>query len=148
MKSVKSGGVSSGKTEEDSFLTDRQARVLEMRGLGMTQREIAEELGTSVPNVSDLESRGRRNVERAEKTLELAREIEAPVRVEVDEGSDLYEVPGLVYDAADERGIDVRASGPEILRRLMEEAGEGIRDREVQRHLVITVTSDGRLSVR
>ncbi len=131
-----------------TFLTERQAEVLTLRGKGLTQSEVADRLGTTVANISTVEKRARRNLEKAARTLKLAREIEAPLRLSVDEGVDLYDVPGMVYDAADGAGIKVALSGPEILRLLHREAGPRVRDRAVVEPLSISVGSDGSLSVR
>ena len=54
---------------EDTFLTERQAEVLALRTDGLTQREIADRLGTSVANVSGVESSARRNVAAARFSL-------------------------------------------------------------------------------
>ena len=46
----------------DSFLTERQIRVLELRTQGHSQQEIADIMGSSRSNISILETRAHRNI--------------------------------------------------------------------------------------
>ncbi|MDD2639276.1 MAG: Tfx family DNA-binding protein, partial [Methanothrix sp.] len=52
-----------------SLLTNRQASVLRLRRKGMSQQEVAEQLGTTRSNVSILEKRALQNVAKARATL-------------------------------------------------------------------------------
>lgn len=133
---------------DDTFLTDRQVQVLHLRGQGLSQSDVADRLGTSAPNISTIEKRARRNMEKARRTATLAAELEAPVQVTIPEGMDLYEVPGAIYDAADDVEIKVTPSGPEILRLAHREAGDKVRDRAVTDPLTVSVTGDGDVTIR
>src|SRR6056297_1510835 len=80
-----------------SVLTRRQAAVLALRERGLKQRAIAERLDTSRANVAGIEASARANVERARETVAFVDALEAPVRVIVPAGTDLYDVPQRVY---------------------------------------------------
>jgi len=133
---------------DDTVLTERQAQILKLRGEGMTQNEVAQKLETSTPNVSTIEKRARKNLEKARNTLKLARELEAPLRLTIESDTDLYDVPGRIYEAADELGVKVQQSGPEILRLVHREAGSKLRDRAVRNPINVSVKNDGQVSIR
>jgi hypothetical protein len=132
----------------DSHLTRRQATVLALRERGHTQGAIADRFGTSRANVASIEASARENVAKARETAAFAEALEAPVHVTVAAGTDLYDVPGQVFDACDEAGIKVAATAPELMAQVSDAAGEAVAGREVRRPLVVSVTTDGELGVR
>lgn len=99
---------------DGTFLTERQKRVLVMRQEGMTQREIAEEFGTSAANVSMIETAAEENIEKARRTVELAKYIRTPRRVDVEPGDHIEEVVETVYDMGDVQGVKIEYSKPEL----------------------------------
>ncbi len=132
----------------DSVLTRRQAEVLALRERGLSQAAIADRLGTSRANVSGVEASARENVRKARETVEFALALNAPVRVEVDDGTDLYDVPGRVYAACDDAGVKVSQSAPDLMKLISDEAGDAIQGRNVRRELLVGVSADGEVSVR
>ena len=130
-----------------SVLTRRQAVVLALREQGLKQRAIAERLDTSRANVSGIEASARRNVERARATVAFVAALEAPVRIAVPAGTDLYEVPQRVYDACDGAGVKVNYTAPELMTVIGERAGAAIRGRAVRERLFVAVTRDGEVQV-
>jgi Tfx family DNA-binding protein len=137
-----------GFDAETSVLTRRQAEVLALRERGVAQATIAESLGTSRANVSSVEGSARENVRKARETVAFAEALRAPVRVVVEEGTDLYDVPSRVYAACDEAGVKVNHAAPELMKRVSDAAGESVAGREVQEDLLIGVTTDGAVTVR
>jgi hypothetical protein len=131
-----------------NVLTRRQAEVLALRERGIAQAAIAEWLGTSRANVSSVESSARENVARARETVAFAEALHAPVRVRLDAGTDLYDVPNTVYSACDAAGVKVSHTAPELMKLISDEAGDAVRGREVTRDLTVGVTSEGTLRVR
>jgi len=109
---------------ETSVLTYRQAQVLALRERGVSQADIAEALGTSRANVSSIESSARENVSKARETVAFAEALRAPVRVRVPAGTDLYDVPQMVYDACDEAGVKVDHTAPDLMK-VVGDAGSG-----------------------
>jgi hypothetical protein len=137
-----------GFDPETSVLTRRQAEVLLLRERGVRQSTIADLLGTSRANVSSIESSARTNVEKARETVGFAEALSAPVRVEVDGGTDLYDVPKLVYDACDAAGVKVNHTAPELMKTVSDEAGDAVRGREVREDVLVGVTAEGAVRVR
>ncbi|WP_418285597.1 Tfx family DNA-binding protein [Halorubrum sp. DTA46] len=137
-----------GFDADASVLTDRQAEVLALRERGLRQSDIAERLGTSRANVSSVEASARDNVERAKETIAFAEALTAPVRVEIEAGTDLYDAPKRVYDACDEAGVKVNQTAPDLMKAIGDRAGDAVRGREVKRRLFVTVDADGRIRVR
>ncbi|ESS05779.1 MAG: DNA-binding protein, Tfx family [uncultured archaeon A07HB70] len=131
-----------------SVLTRRQAEVLALREQGLTQSDIGDRLGTSRANVSAVERSARDNVERARETVAFADALSAPVRVTIEPGADLYDVPGLVYDAADEAGVKVNHTAPDLMRLVGDGAGDAVEGQRVVDPLLVGVTGDGAVRVR
>ncbi|WP_121741661.1 Tfx family DNA-binding protein [Natronorubrum halophilum] len=137
-----------GFEPETSVLTYRQAQVLTLRERGVSQADIAESLGTSRANVSSVESSARENLEKARETVAFAEALRAPVRVRVPAGTDLYDVPQLVYEACDEKGVKVDHTAPDLMKVVSDAAGRAVSGREVAMPLIVGVTSDGMVRVR
>lgn len=137
-----------GFDADGSVLTRRQAEVLALRERGVAQADIAERLGTSRANVSSVEASARENVSKARETIAFAEALRAPVRVEVEPDTDLYDVPSRVYDACDEAGVKVNHTAPELMKRVSDEAGPAVEGRAVREDLLIGVTHDGEVTVR
>lgn len=137
-----------GFDTDRSVLTYRQAEILCLREQDISQAEIADRLGTSRANVSNIESSARENVDKARETVAFVEAIEAPVQVTIETGSDLYDVPSTIYSACDEAGLKVNYAAPELMALVRDSAGDAIREREVCRELLIGITSDGQVRVR
>jgi Tfx family DNA-binding protein len=137
-----------GFDAEESVLTHRQAEVLALRERGVAQADIAESLGTSRANVSSVESSARENVAKARETVAFAEALSAPVQLTVDAGTDLYDVPNMVYSACDEAGVKVNRTAPELMKLVGDAAGDAVHGREVRRDITVSVTGDGTVRVR
>ncbi len=137
-----------GFDEDDSVLTRRQAEVLALRERDVPQAAIAEELGTSRANVSSIEASARENVRRARETVAFAAALQAPVRVSVEPGTDLFDVPSRIYDACDEAGVKVAVSSSELLKRVREVADDAVEGDRVVAPLLVGVAADGSVQVR
>ncbi len=137
-----------GFDPDSSILTRRQAEILVLREEGIPQADIADELGTSRANVSSVESRARENVAKARETVDFIEALSAPVQLTVDDGTDLYDVPNMVYSACDEAGVKVNRTAPELMKLVGDAAGDAVHGREVRQDLAISVTRDGAVRVR
>ncbi|PSQ00884.1 RNA polymerase subunit sigma-70 [Halobacteriales archaeon QS_5_70_17] len=137
-----------GFDPETNVLTRRQAEVLCLREHGIPQAEIADWLGTSRANVSSIEASARDNIAKARETVAFAEALRAPVQVTVEEGTDLYDVPQMVYSACDEAGVKVNYAAPELMKLVSDAAGDAVRGREVRRDILVGITSDGAVRVR
>ena len=137
-----------GFDADESVLTRRQAEVLVLREAGIAQADIAEELGTSRANVSSVEASARENVAKARETIDFVEVLSAPVQLTVEEGTDLYDVPNLVYSACDDADVKVGYTAPELMKLVGDAAGDAVRGRAVKRDITVTVTRDGDVRVR
>ncbi|MFB6172747.1 MAG: Tfx family DNA-binding protein [Haloarculaceae archaeon] len=137
-----------GFDPEDSVLTRRQAEVLALRERGLAQATIAEMLGTSRANVSSIEGSARENVRKAHETIAFAEALRAPVQLTVSAGTDLYDVPDMVYSACDDAGVKVNQTAPELMKRVSDEAGDAVQGREVRQDILLGVTGDGGVRIR
>ena len=137
-----------GFDADTTVLTERQAQILALRERGETQSAIAEELGTSRANISSIEASARENVERARETIAVVEALYAPATVSVTKGTDLYDVPDMVYDAADGASVKVDHDAPALMRFVTETAPEAVDGRQVTRDLIIGITSEGAVRVR
>jgi Tfx family DNA-binding protein len=132
----------------ESVLTRRQAQVLALRERDVPQRAVADHLGTSRANVSSVEASARENVENARETVAFAEALRAPVRLTVDTGTDLYDVPNRVFSACDDVGVKVNRTAPELMKLVSDAAGDAVQGREVRQDILVSVTGDGRVDVR
>jgi len=132
---------------KDTFLTEAQARVLELRAKGLTQSKIARKLRTSRANICILEHRARENIARAERTLKLAAKLRAPVVLEVRQGDDILEVPNRLFKAADAAKIRVKLGTPDIIAKIREGAGDKLHGRSAAQSFDVVLTSEGELLI-
>ncbi|ERH01201.1 MAG: DNA-binding protein, Tfx family [Halonotius sp. J07HN6] len=137
-----------GFDADENVLTRRQAEVLALREHGLRQLDIANLLGTSRANVSNIEGSARENVEKATETVNFAEALDAPVRVEIPADTDLYQVPNMVYDAADEAEIEVSYTAPDLMKLVSDRASSVVKGRNVKHRLVVSVTDEGTIRVR
>lgn len=130
-----------------TFLTDRQVEVLELRERGYTQREVAEELGTTDSNVSAIERAADANVEKARRTLELVRTLRAPVRFSVPSGEKFDDIVDEVYSSGDEAGIKIDACRPELYSHLYGSLEDETRRNRLETSIQLGITRDGDVRV-
>lgn len=147
-RTEKGGGTDERSGGSDSHLTDRQAEVLRLRKKGLSQQEVAEILGTTRSNVSILEKRALQNVSRARATLRDWTMIQAPVSLEIPAGTDLFEVPALVFSEADRSGIKLGIGSIDVVVQIKSKAPEALKKRVIVRDIVVAVTEEGLLLVR
>ncbi len=133
---------------KDTFLTEAQSRVLELRLKGLTQTKIARMLRTSRANVCILERRARDNIARAERTLKLAAIFRAPVVLKIKRGDDILKVPKRLFKAADTAKILVKLSTLDVISKIREGAGNKLHGRSVTQSFDVVLTSEGELLIK
>ena len=131
----------------ESILTQRQAVVLLLRERGHTQAAIADRLGTSRANVANVEASARENVEKAVETVRVVRAVEAPVKVAIPAGTDIYDVPERVYETANRADIKVAYSAPELVTRILDEAETAVSGRTIDASLTLSVDQEGEVLI-
>ena len=119
-----------------------------MREQGLTQEAIADLLGTSRANVASVESSARANVAKSRETVAFAEALAAPIRIEIEPGTDLYEIPDRVFAVCDDAGMKVNHTAPDLMKMVNDAGIDAVQGREVRRPLVVTVTDEGTVQVQ
>jgi Tfx family DNA-binding protein len=134
--------------EAGTFLTERQIKVLLLRHKGCSQQEVAEYLGTTRSNISILEKRAHQNIARARNTLHRWMAIQAPVSLKVPKGTDVFDIPAMIFAAADEKSIQLPVTSLDIIDRLRKEAPELFKKRALFQDVEIYATEEGELIIQ
>jgi hypothetical protein len=129
-------------------LTPSQIKVLELRTKGYTQKEVADILGTTRANISITERRAKENVEKARRTIEVFERIGAPLKVDIEAGKDLFDVPKEVFSKASKSGIKVKEDSLSLIEKIREEVDQKVRGRNIREKIEIVVLKDGRVMIR
>jgi len=138
---------SGDEESRDSFLTERQLKVLQMRLSGRSQQEVADSFGTTRSNISILEKRAHQNIARAERTLQQWMMLRAPISVQAQAGTDVFELPKMIFAAADEKGMRLPITSLDIVVQLRRKAPRLFKKRALERDARIFVTEEGEVLV-
>ena len=136
------------KDDASTFLTERQIEVVKLRHKGRSQQEVADMMGTTRSNISILEKRAHQNIARAQNTLRRWMTIQAPISLKVTAGTDVFDIPARVFQAADRMSIQLAATSLDIIVQLRREAPELFKKRSLLQDIEIYVTEDGELIVQ
>ncbi|OTF01817.1 Tfx family DNA-binding protein [Halorubrum sp. SD683] len=128
-------------------LTDRQVEVLELREQGHTQQEVADQLGTTDSNISAIERAAEQNIEKARRTLELARTIRSPIQFSVSPGTSFDDLVASVYSHADEAGVKIAYCRPELYTHLYGVLEECTNQNELKTTTDVGITNQGEVRV-
>lgn len=127
----------------ESFLTEKQKKVLELREKGLTQEAISEIIDTSRSNVCLIEKRARENLNRSKETIKDWHKVFTPVKVLITEGTDVLDVPELVYKEANKADIKVDLSTINVVEKIKDQANELLNKREVEKDFKLYVRKNG-----
>ena len=127
----------------ESFLTETQIKVLKLRRKGLTLEEIAKLMNTTKANICMIEKRARENIEKARNTLLIYQSIVAPLRFRVKEGTDVFQIPKMIYERCNNLGIHVRYNSLELIDLIYKHMRDRIDRRVVKRPFIVSVTEDG-----
>ncbi len=133
--------------EFDSFLTPRQIKVLKMRLAGFSQQDVADSFGTTRSNISILEKRAHQNIARARRTLEQWMMLQAPISLEAKAGTDVFELPAMIFAAADEKNMRLPITSLDIVVQLRRRAPKMFQKRVLLSDARIFVTEEGELLI-
>ncbi len=129
----------------DSFFTERQLQVLQLRLRGLSQQEVADQLGTTRSNISILEKRAHQNILRAEQTLKQWVMIRAPISLKAEAGTDVFDLPRMIFEAADKRSIRLPVTSLDIIVQLRRKAPGLFKRRALEKDAEIFVTEEGEI---
>ena len=129
------------------LLTEEQLKVLSYRLDGVKQEGIARILGTTRQNVSLIERRARKNLEKAEATLRAYRRLLTAATVELKSGTHLVDVPRMLVDAADETGVKITIDFALVYKELRDEARDSISGTRIVKPIQLHILKDGKIDV-
>ncbi|MCD4844826.1 MAG: Tfx family DNA-binding protein [Methanosarcinales archaeon] len=130
----------------ESFLTKRQKWVLELRLKGYTQEKIADILKTSRANVSILEKRAYQNIKKAQNTLKEWDQLQAIVSIQIDENTDIMDIPAIIFDKADKAGIKVTENSLDVVTMIHKSIPDVIQHRRIERQITAYINREGEVS--
>lgn len=133
--------------EKDTLLTGRQIEVLKLKRKGLSQADIARKLKTTRGNISTIETTALKNIAKAEKTLKLYRALEAPVWMTLPAGTDLYEIPQLIFKEADRKKIKIGIDSATVIVRLKASAPDRIEHRVTSGDISVSVDESGNVTI-
>lgn len=131
----------------ETHLTKRQLEVLRRKKNGMSIQEIAEELNTSVPNISHILESAKKNVKKSENTLKLVMTIEWPIKLDFETGTDLFDISKKIFEKADKENVHLDITGSELVELLGDEVGNKTVDREIQVDIRVAISGEGKIEV-
>lgn len=129
------------------WLTEKQKKVLRMREEGKSQAQIANEMGTTRSNISAIENNARKNIEKSERTLELAEILKSQIKFTIEKPVDIYDIPRIVFKKGDEENIKINLTGPELLRKVKRKAEPVLQGKELKGGITVGISQDGEVRI-
>ena len=133
--------------EKKGHLTPQQYTVLKHRAEGKSQEETAKLLGTTRQNISLIERRARRNIEKAEETIKAYKELMKATSIILEPDTHLIDVPRLVVDAADQAGVRLRADFTRIYNEFKFIVPNNVDRTKVMEPIKVLILKDGDIVV-
>jgi Tfx family DNA-binding protein len=115
---------------------------------GRSQQEVADSLGTTRSNISIMEKRAHQNIARAERTLQQLMTLRAPISLQARAGTDVFELPKMIFAAADEKQMLLPITSLDIVVQLRRKAPRLFKKRSLERDAWIFVTEEGEVLVK
>lgn len=113
----------------------------------MSQLETAEQFHTSRANVSMIELRARKKVERARETIRAYESTLTSHSVIVPKGTRSYDIPSFVLGEGDRYGIRIQANIVEIIRMVKEVDPPCLSKGKTNRRVRFVFNQKGKLSL-
>ena len=132
---------------KSGFFSQKQLKVLRLRAKGLTQLETASELGTTRANVSMIEWRARRKLERAKQTIKVYEALLSSHTLIIDKGTKLADIPPIVLHKGDKLKIHIRSDLVEIVRLVRALKPNCVEDGKLTRNIIFRINERGKLDV-
>jgi len=130
------------------LLSELQFKVLQLRiEKGLSQAEVARMLGTTRENVTIVERRAERNIRLAEETIQAYKLLLCATEVNVEAGTSLIDVPGIVVKAGDSIGVKLKVNFTRIYDEIRFKAGDCVSGSRVVKPFTIAIFRDGNIEV-
>ena len=130
---------------KDGLLTDRQMEVLRYRKQGLTQQQIADIISTSKANVCTIEKSAMENIRRAKETLEFLYTLDATHLCVIPNGTDLFEVPAIIFGEDEKIHIKVKYDTISLINRIRESRPQCCKARCICEDIHVYITDAGEL---
>jgi len=104
-------------------------------------------LGTTRSNISILEKRAYQNIQRAERTIHQWMMIQAPISLCAKAGTDVFDLPKMIFEAADKISMRLPITSLDIVVQLRRIAPRIFKKRSLDQDAEIYVTEDGEILV-
>lgn len=127
----------------NTFLTSRQLQIMRLRHDGLSTERIAGEIGTTRQNVTILEKRAHRNLERAVNTLNAVRDLKISVNFEIPGGIHILDAVREIIDRADRSGIRLRDNLIGLMTRFKVAVDDEMKGGVIQRPITVMMFQDG-----
>lgn len=109
--------------------------------------ETAKELGTTRANISMIEWRARRKLEKARETIEAYEALQSSHKLTVGKGTKLAEVPLMVLHEGDKRHIHIKSDIIEIVRLVRTINPPAVKDGKTTRMIEFNINERGKIQV-
>ena len=129
------------------LLTEHQIKVLKLRSRGLSLREVASILGVSHQNIALTEKRALENIETAKQTLIAYKLATSPIKIIIDEGTKLIEIPRIIVEEADKAEIKVKGDFTLIFKLIRFKARECLENNRIKKPILVTVDDQGEIDV-
>jgi hypothetical protein len=133
--------------EKLGYLTRVQLEVMRLRMTGLTQEEIAIKLGTTRQNISLVERRAHRNLERAMETIAAYRKLQTVATVNLPPSTHMVDVPRMLIDAADSAGVKIGVDFSLMYKELRHNAGNSLSGTRITKPIRIDILRDGEIFI-
>ena len=120
-------------------------RFSEYRKQGLTQQQIADIISTSKANVCTIEKSAMENIRRAKETLEFLYTLDATHLCTIPSGTDLFEVPAIIFSEAEKINIKVKYDTISLINRLRESRPQCCKARCMCEDVLVYITDVGEL---
>jgi hypothetical protein len=131
-----------------TILTRRQWEVIRYRGQGLTQAEVARELGTTKEEVSETEDRALLKIRAAKATLAALQDISVTGEMLIPSGTSIFEAVAMMITRADILGVKLSSPGDAILAAIRSKWKTKIRGHRLVSAVTAKIGTDGSLSLK
>jgi Tfx family DNA-binding protein len=130
------------------LFSELQYKVLRLRVKeGLSQAEIAKMLGTTRENITIIEKRAKRNLRLAEETIQAYKLLSCITKVNIEAGTHLVDVPGIIIRAGDSIGVKLNVNFTRIYDEIRFKAGDCVSGSRVVKPFTIAIFRDGNIEV-
>ncbi len=74
--------------------------------------------------------------------------IQAPLSVRISAGTDLFDLPNIIFAAADQKGIQLPITSPDIIVQLKSKAPNIFKNRNIKKDADIYITESGDILIQ